>query len=1036
MKSFSVLFASILLIIAIVATTTSAQAPSTPTVIEMVMSTQNGYDWRFTNQNQSYQGSATVPGDIFGDLMAHSMIPDINWRYNCDNISWAAYENWTYTTLFNLDVASQNQQQDINSFPIVLVIDSIRVVANISVNGIHIGKTNDEFVKYEFLLPAGKLNATGNVLRVDFLSTVIYAQQQHDAYPISPRPDAPPYIDEYPFRNFVRTEQSSFAWDWGLKSAQVSLISSPRLLLYAPQQNTTSSHHNHHLLSSLQRQEIADDIEKLPISIDYITPHIFSLPSGAPVLQPLNDTSNSFLVDTYIYASCWGSVDCFRDGTLAEIRIADSVSGTSYTLIGKNSTASWTFYDDNTPNGEPNPNTNRCSASTSAVALPCKAYGRVQITVQNVKLWWPREIQDDPSKIAPAYRYGLTVQIVNRKGHTLAATANPKGIGFRAVELITRGDPLDFGLPTPNPPRNVMFFRVNGIPVFARGANVVPFDTMPSRITYGVIDQIFESAALAHMNILRVWGGGIFQSEKFYDIADEKGFMIWQEMIFACAQYPINPEFLLNVRQEIRHQLRRLGHRPSIIMWSGNNENGIYDEGPDSPYEILDYDTVLHEIIRQDTSRVVWPSSPSSGFASGVTQSGLPAGTMENPAPFVVGGKTKESHWYDYQQCPDLAAFPRTNFASEFGFQSLPWLDALAQISLPEDWNLFSPFFLWRQHHPNGQQEMASLIEQNFGTPPGFWNQTGVDVFRKAIYLSQLQQVLCIENEASFYRRSRIDPQRTSGSMYWQLNVDATMPSWTSVQYGGEWQLLHYRMQIVYSKIFVSAFVNTSDGVGGGSATVQVDSDMLNVTQCTNGLEVYLLPTSQTASSVQNGDPLEGYLIDRVSHLTIFPLRGVRPWKTMNIQQNLIAAHPDRCPDAAHCFLLFRLACSDVLYNYNPMRPTPLFLAPIAEMGQSGTALLPTQVTLWYLTTENDEIKFTVQVNVTTFYLVLTAPKPYNIQGTFSTNGFLALPGTQNDVITFKCMNYDQNPCNVSNINGEQFVQGITVQSLNNDGVF
>ncbi len=967
----------------------------------------NGTNWSVANQNGSIAVPAAVPGDIYGDLMRAEIIGEPFYRFNDLNYRWIAYENWTYKTHFSFDNAAQA------AGTVVLVFEGLQVAADVLVNGQLVGRAHDQFQQYEFPVNTSLLQVANNTLEVRFTSSVAYATRRYNEYPVKPKPDAPDYLEGLPHRNFVRAEQSSFGWDWGPAFAPVGIYRNACIRVFRPYSLPSSQQpHASSPLHSIIGAS-ASSGKQPPYHIQYVTPHIFSLPFGQPVLQPLSDDNNSFLVDVYVYATCAASSDCFRDGSIivAEVEAQPGQhQQPPQPPIARNITRAWTLERDSAP-------------CRDAVGSLCTAFARIQLTVHNARLWWPHG--SDPAMRNKTTSSGADpkkpwVSLCHLNVHVRSSTqvvvaADARRIGFRSVELVTRGDPLDYGLPTPNPPKDVMFFRVNGVPVFAKGANVVPFDAFQSRVTKAGVEHILESAVAANMNMVRVWGGGIFPLQSFYDMCDEKGLMVWQEMIFACAQYPVDPAFLQDVRLEIRHQLRRLGAHASIAMWSGNNENGIYDKGPGSPYEQLDYGTVLDEVIRQDTSRPIWPSSPSRGFASGITASGLPAGTMEHPAPFVVGGSSGDSHFYSYFSCPNISISPRSNFASEFGFQSLPWLSNFAPVSEAEDWGLFSPLMQHRQHHPDGNEEIANLIAQNFGIPPSAWNFTNPALFRRAIFLSQLQQTLCISDEAAFYRRGRDEPYRTSGSLYWQLNQNWQAPSWTSIEYGGEWKVLHYAMKAVYSRVFVSAFVNSSDD----SATAHIASDLLQAVMCHEGLSVSLVPFN-TTKFVRSE-----YQIVQVTDIELQPLRGTVAWRTPNLSA-LLAAHKSRCPQRSDCFLFFELMCSAALGADAPLSPTPLWLSDIKDI-----PMPQPRVDVGVVNVTDKAVKMRVSsTGGVALYVFLQAWSPLSVQGTFNKNGFVVLPGKDVEV-EFSCLAYEGNPCDVRTITPAAWTMGLEVYTLN-----
>lgn len=922
---------------------------------------------------------ASVPGDNYGALMDAGIINDPFYRYNDVNYRWIASEDWLFQRNFTLPPATSVPGTRAS---VDVVLEGVQVVSDVIINGYLAGHTNDQFQEYRFSLGAHLLNwgpGSVNTIIVYIMSSVRYATAKALTYPLSPYPHAPGYLMGLPHRNFLRGEQSSFGWDWGPAFAPVGIYRPIALRFY-------------------QACPLADGAEAPPAHFDYLVPHIFPLPFNRTVPLPLKDGDNHFLVDTYGYVTVPLGLPAARDGDHTyrfEARV--TALNNDSDILAHNATV-----------------VSAADAQNGTATL------RLALTVNNVKLWWPNGYGN-----RTFYRLKAQLVLISSKSHAIAAVLAvvEKRIAFRSVELITWGDPLDYRPPSGQSsvdeddsalPRPVMFYRINGYPIFAKGANIVPFDAFQSRVTDDYMNSVLSSAVTAHMTMVRVWGGGIFPQQSFYDMCDEKGLMVWQEMIFACAQYPINDEFLSDVRAEIRHQLRRLGFHPSIMVWSGNNENGIYDKGPGSPYEILDYNNVMATIIREDTSRPVWPSSPSRGFHSGMTASGLPAGTMSHPAPFVAGGNSGDTHFYDYFTCPNVTVYPRSNFGSEFGFQSLPWLANFAEVSKPEDWSLFSPLMNHRQHHPDGNAQIASLLHQNFRVPD--LNSTAEEVFRRVIYLSQLQQTLCIADEASFYRRGRDQSYRTMGSLYWQLNQNWQAPSWTSIEYGGEWKILHYAMREVYAPIHISAFINTTTW----GVTVHAASDH-TVDTLSATVTIELIPFNDTAPE---GD--SRFVVDVVTNVTLKALQGTVLFTADYV--TLLQQHRTRCPTAGDCFLYASLRDGNGLLAASE----PLWLAAVKHMNLQPHLTVDIQPVT---ASAADGFVVNVSTNATAPYLFLHPQSgqnaEFNRRGAFDRNGFLLIAGRP-QVLKWRCILVDRpDLCETAPAMLNTFVKGLSFEALN-----
>ncbi|XP_061103135.1 beta-mannosidase isoform X2 [Conger conger] len=410
-----------------------------------------------------------------------------------------------------------------------------------------------------------------------------------------------------------------------------------------------------------------------------------------------------------------------------------------------------------------------------------------------VALWWPRGHGSQR-------QYNMSVQVELDGGFAIDTKTL---VSFRTAELVQE--------PVAESPGLSLYFRINGIPIFLKGSNWIPAHAFQDQVTPSVLRNLLQSAVDANMNTLRVWGGGVYEQEHFYRLCDELGVMIWQDFMFACALYPTDSEFIETVRKEVTHQVKRLKSHPSIIVWSANNENeaaiatnwfGIPTSQRDrylKDYVTL-YVTNIREIVqKEDASRPFLTSSPTNGAES--EQEGWVA---RNPYDTHFG----DTHFYSYlQDCWDWRAFPRTRLASEYGFQSWPSFSTLQKISAPEDWSYQSNFSRHRQHHDTGNQQMLQQAKLHFHLPD---SPDPLLTYRDTLYLTQVMQAQCVKAQTEFYRRSRseiINGQgKTMGALYWQLNDIWQGPSWSSIEFGGKWKMLHYFAQDFFAPVLPVGF--------------------------------------------------------------------------------------------------------------------------------------------------------------------------------------------------------------------------------------
>ncbi|XP_053192231.1 beta-mannosidase [Scomber japonicus] len=416
-------------------------------------------------------------------------------------------------------------------------------------------------------------------------------------------------------------------------------------------------------------------------------------------------------------------------------------------------------------------------------------------TSNQVKLWWPNGHGEQPF-----YRFAVTVR--HSQGGYLILNTESK-VYFRTVELVQE--------PVVGSPGLSFYFRINGKPVFLKGSNWIPAHSFQDQVTPAVLKNLLQSAVDANMNALRVWGGGVYEQDLFYSLCDEMGIMVWQDFMFACAMYPTEDDFIQTVREEVIQQVRRLKSHPSIIIWSGNNENEAalatnWFDIPVSqkPMYVKDYVTLYVNNIRaivqeEDQSRPFLVSSPTNGAES--EQEGWVAANPYDP-------HYGDTHFYSYVlDCWDWRTFPRTRFASEYGFQSWPSLSTLWPVSITEDCDYSSNFTSHRQHHADGNQQMLQQAALHFHLPNSTYTWKR---FTDTLYLTQVMQAQCVKAQTEFYRRSRSEiiegKGQTMGALYWQLNDIWQAPSWSSIEFGGRWKMLHHFAQNFFAAVLPVGF--------------------------------------------------------------------------------------------------------------------------------------------------------------------------------------------------------------------------------------
>ena len=386
----------------------------------------------------------------------------------------------------------------------------------------------------------------------------------------------------------------------------------------------------------------------------------------------------------------------------------------------------------------------------------------VPVSIARPQRWWP--VGSGPH---PLYSVTATLQEWGRDSDSIT-----KRTGLRTVELIRKDG--SFG------------FRINGVPIFAKGANLIPFDMFPARVTAAQQRRILDSAVAANMNMVRVWGGGYYPDDAFYDIADQLGLMVWQDFMFGGAVTPPDADFRHNVAAEAEEQVARLQAHPSLVLWAGNNEVQAGWElwgdrqafkkavGPDEQERIgtgmaVLFDRVLRDaVIRNDPGVPYWPGSPSTDY--------------EGP---IDTGKNGDRHFWDvWSGSKPIERYTDecVRFMSEYGFQSMPGLPTIAAFAGTGDLSPDSPIMKAHQKFLSGEgnERLRFYLDQYQRKPRDFAD---------FVYLTQVMQAQAIDLAARHHRSCR---PTTMGSLYWQLNDSWPAISWASVDWYGRWKLLHY----------------------------------------------------------------------------------------------------------------------------------------------------------------------------------------------------------------------------------------------------
>lgn len=397
------------------------------------------------------------------------------------------------------------------------------------------------------------------------------------------------------------------------------------------------------------------------------------------------------------------------------------------------------------------------------------------VTIQNPQLWWPNGLGKQPL-------YRVTVRLA-------AGDTRTWRIGLRTMTVSREKD--EWG--------EEFCHVVNGVKVFAMGADYIPEDNILARVTPERTRRLLEGCKAANFNAIRVWGGGYYPDDAFYDICDELGLLVWQDLMYACAFYDLTPDFERSIRVETHQNVARLRHHASLALICGNNEMEMFMAGANSalinhrtwefvptyPHHITDYvkmfEYILPAIVKETAPQTYWwPASPSSG------------GNFDAPNDENRGDNHYWDVWHGEKPFTEYRKF-FFRYASEFGFQSFPCLKSVEQFTLPDDRNIFSRVMERHQRNQAANGKILSYLSQTFRYP---------NSFDDLLYASQLMQAEAIRYGVEHWRRNR---GRCMGAIIWQLNDIWPVASWASIDYYGRWKALHYAAKRFFAPVMVSA---------------------------------------------------------------------------------------------------------------------------------------------------------------------------------------------------------------------------------------
>ena len=635
-------------------------------------------NWSIRSINSKTSHKATVPGNVYSDLIDNRIIEDPFIGDNEVKVQWVSDSTWLYQTRFDASSTILSKEN------IHLNFEGLDTYAQVYLNDSLILSSNNAFRNYK--VPINDFILSKNTLSIKFTPTRVKEEIEKNKLK---------YTLPEGGRIFTRKAQFQYGWDWG---------------------------------PSLNTMGIWKDI----------------------------------------------SLNAWDDAKIENVFLKKK----SYTEDQAKITAKITL---SSPPKEPTLIV--VSAAGKDFSLPIQAGNQtkqfdIPLTIDSPKFWWPHNLG------AP-YLYEIEAKLLKADVVTDNMTVNH---GIRNVSLVTDEDQHG----------QSFYFMVNDIPVYMKGANYIPQHSLQNRVTTNHYEKLLQDVVDANMNMLRVWGGGIYENNIFYDLCDKKGILVWQDFMYACAMYPGDELFLKNAEKEAEDQLLRLRNHPSIVLFCGNNENSEgwhrwgWQNGKTkaqrdkiwSDYLKL-FDSILPNQVAKNTDVDYWESSPKYGRG--------------NPKYKSEGDAHDWWVWHDGYPFEHFEDFvPR--FMSEFGFQSFPSPDVMKFINQSNDIQIVTKAIRSHQKHHRGFELMDLYMERDYLIPNNDEDY---------IFVSQLVQARGMRLGIEAHRRAK---PYNMGTLYWQLNDCWPGISWSSIDHFGNWKAFHYEAKDAFENVLIS-FERHSDRV-------------------------------------------------------------------------------------------------------------------------------------------------------------------------------------------------------------------------------
>ncbi|KAH9454379.1 hypothetical protein MJO28_007376 [Puccinia striiformis f. sp. tritici] len=876
--------------------------------------------WTLANANRSIVVPTPFLNQPHLALIKAGVIDDPNIGLNEGTTRWVGEEEaWTWETKVKIDTSGK--WADVERF--YLVFNGLDTFCDIDLNGHRIGSTDNAFRSWVFdatQVIQGSLNQTVP-LSLRFASA--YATASRQAHEPSNMWFPPKSADKknsttlqpfaYSYRNWARKQQSDFGWDWGpgylpsgpIQPAYIIGLSASAQSSLASGNQTNSNQIQTKVLPKQRSIVIGTAHKQLSLHAEKKHKRATEETNGAPLLwvhRTIIDIYrkgqlNNLLPDQ---AAPWviNITLPITSPKLLNATLSGVLSGTSVKLPAKQlSVLKTPVYRDFGPD---------YSLTVEYIVDP-----------KEVELWYPATL-GSPT----LYDLELTLQVdggVTSPANTNNALVWREKVGFRTI-VVDQSRYTDQEVASGIRPGTRFTFIINGKPFYVQGSSMIPIDNFAARTNSTTIRWLLESALLANQNVIRIWGGGAYQTDEFYDMCDELGILAWSESVFACGAYPLSPEsFLDNIRAEVSENVARLNRHPSTALWAGNNEgegylidvNRTWTNGSIyfNQYDHLN-NHVLRELVLDNTRSISYiPSSTTQGYLSLDPY----VARYYNSTPGEIYGD-KEHYNYNTSVSFDVSSYPVGRFVNEFGFHSMPSIYTWDRVlKSPQDYDFNSTVIrAHNKHNPaeslaypwpadDGQMQMTTGVTDHYPTP----NITGDYHTQLAqwAYSTQVFQAAFMASEIQYYRLGASRGENNMGAVYWQLNDVWEGISWSSIEYTGRWKVFHYIAARVQSHVIISPIFHQKNN----TLDIYVTSDLWQPVEGTAEWTWYDFAGQQLAAPTKKS-------------FSVSPIHSTQLYNAGSLSEMVPNGHP---PDDA--WLHLTMSTSDGKYtNEQFFHPVPL----------------------------------------------------------------------------------------------------------------